>query len=328
MHARLLPAILFGVSLSVAAQQTGPTPPPAPRKSVSELLLDDIVERSPAGRYQKKDYLPGVRLLRDSKRCSAADVVNLFRLQEDPQQIRIPGPREVFTDKQPNERTKNLSITVADLESTLLTELMRMMQLFADDPAVNRREFYVTVAEFPTPNAVSVGLGFLVFDPQLFFQIVGHEQTNGWSIRAVVAHEFAHQLQYWHDEPLLARTLDGKLYSRDKELQADAVAAAMLTRLRDEGLTSDRKADDADQPFSLALAMAFLSLGDFALAHADHHGTAYERSLMVEYGHVIAGALSVLKDRSSRTLLAHARSKIEAMNAKFGDTLWPIGSRL
>jgi hypothetical protein len=38
--------------------------------------------------------------------------------------------------------------------------------------------------------------------------------------------------------------------------------------------------------------------------------------------------LATLKDRSSKGLLDHSRSKIEAMNAKFGDTLWPIGSRL
>lgn len=328
----LLPSLFVPLCFALgplAAQQTDPPAAPSPQaKSVSELLLEDIVARSPYGRYLAQDYQPGVRLLRESKRCSTDDVVNVFRLQKDPQKIRIPDVAEVFRDKMPNDRTKDLTIHVGELESTLLTELMRMMQMFSDEPAVNRRELYVVVAEFPTPNAVSMGLGFLVFDPQLFFQIIGNEQTNGWSIRAVVAHEFAHQLQYWHDEPLMRRMLNGELYARDKELQADAVGAAMLTRLWNEGLKSDRKEDDAAQPFSQALSSAFLSLGDFMIAHTDHHGSAYERSLMVDYGHQIAGALTILKDRSSKGLLDHSRSKIEAMNAKFGDTLWPIGSRL
>jgi hypothetical protein len=36
----------------------------------------------------------------------------------------------------------------------------------------------------------------------------------------------------------------------------------------------------------------------------------------------------VTKDRIAAGMLAMARSKIEAVNARYGDKLWPLGSRL
>jgi hypothetical protein len=314
-------------ALSLPAQESPPDPQPA-AKSVSELLREGIVARSPAGRFAAQDFQPGVRSLRTTKRCTTDDVVNFFRLQPKPEAISIPARSEVRVDRVRNERTKDLSLTIGDFEDTLLTEVMRIVQLFSDDPMVNKRELYLVAADFQAPNAMSLGLGFLVFDPQLFFQIVGHEETNGWSLRAIVAHEFAHQLQFWHDEPLLPNATNGKRTARDMELQADCVASAILTRLRAEGLRSDRAGDDDDAPFATALRRAFASLGDFELEHSGHHGTAYERALMVEYGQIVAGALQVTKDRTAAGMLAMARSKIEAMNARYGDKLWPLGSRL
>ncbi len=318
-------AVLFALLLPLAAQTPTPAPEPQP-KSVSDLLRESLVQRSPAGRFLKDDLRPGVHSLRTTDRCSTDDLVNLFRLQPKPQTIRIPDQKDVRTDRATNERTKTLSLVIGEFEETLITELMRMRQLFGDDPAVSRRELYVVAADFPAPNAVSHGLGFLAFDPQLFFRILGHEKTNGWSLRAILAHEFAHQLQFWHDEPLIPSEANGKKTVRDMELQADCVAAAILTLLRQDGLRGGR-GDDA-VPFEQALQSAFASLGDFELANPGHHGTAWERALMVEYGQIVAGALRVTKDRTAAGMLAMARSKIEAMNGRFGAELWPIGSKL
>ena len=86
--------------------------------------------------------------------------------------------------------------------------------------------------------------------------------------------------------------------------------------------------EDAEVDFKTALQNAFASLGDFELKSlGSHHGTAWERLVMVESGIDAATKLSVAKQNDSASLLKTCRMDIDRMNLKFGHDLWPTGSR-
>jgi len=168
----------------------------------------------------------------------------------------------------------------------------------------------------------------MVFDPYLFFNLIRSEKSNSWSLRAVLAHEFAHQLQVWRNDPVLYKEKNKRPFVRDKELQADCAAAAILTRVHREG-NYEKDANEKNMPFEDALRNAFASIGDFELGALEgHHGTAYERALMVPVGQRIAADILAKKDQSATAILQACGDYINAMNKKFADDLWPIGSKL
>ncbi len=295
-------------------------------QSVSELLLNTIIERSPYGRYQRGDRSPGAKSLRSDPRCSTPDFLNLQLLQKTPTEIRIPRPDEVLRDSIENARTRDLSLSISYFEDELIKLSATFMAQHSEDPLAKDREICVGSALFAAPNAISLGIGIMVFDPQLFFQIARNESANDWSMKAIVAHEFAHQLQYWFDEPFLSEAIGEKPKVRNLELQADCVAAALLSKLHDDFPVSSALSD-AKIPFNEAVIGAFSSLGDFELESASHHGSAYERALMLNFGREAATSLKE-KSEPISTSLKICRDKIQSMNKRFGEILWPLGSSL
>jgi hypothetical protein len=292
---------------------------------VRKLAFKGIQDRSPYGRYTAQSYSPGVKSFRQESRCVIPDLVQFFQLQQNPIAFRMSLPSDVYYDKKPNSKTRDLSLRADYFETTLVAELEKIMALFPiyADPVVRNREICLTTGVFAKPNALSIGLGFMVFDPYLFFQIIRHPQANSWSLLAIVAHEFAHQLQVWHMDPLVLKEKNKRRYVRDMELQADCAASAMLAR---HHAVNPR---ENEGPFELALANAFISLGDFELNHYEgHHGTAWERQLMVEAGLHVSQELQRQNNKTSASLLLLCRQKIEWMNTKYGPDLWPIGSQL
>ncbi len=294
--------------------------------SVRELIFKGIENRSPLGRYRAKDYSPGAKDLRTDPRCVVADLQEFFKLQIPPASFRSLLLTESFRDSKPNERTRDLHIDVKDFEEQLLLEIKKFFKFFPSerDPVVKNRELCVGSGLFAAPNAVSLGLGFLVFDPRLFFQLIRSENSNSWSMSAVIAHEFAHQLQYWHLDPYVFREKNGKKHVRELELQADCIAAALLTRLS----TSELR--EKDLPFATSLYNAFISMGDFELFSSEHHhGTSWERSVMVDAGMRVAGDLRKTQlDEISGEILKACRLHIDNMNRKHGDVIWPFGQKL
>jgi hypothetical protein len=292
---------------------------------VRKLAFKGIQDRSPYGRYSAQSFSPGVKSFRREGRCVIPDLVQFFQLQQNPIAFRMSLPSDVYYDKKPNSKTRDLSLHAEYFETTLVAELEKIMALFPifADPVVRNREICLTTGTFERPNALSIGLGFIVFDPHLFFQIIRHPQANSWSLLAIVAHEFAHQLQVWHLDPLILKEKAKRRYVRDMELQADCAAAAMLARLH---AVNPR---ENEGPFALALADAFMSLGDFELDHYEgHHGTAWERQLMIEAGLNVSQELQKQNNKTSASMLLLCRQKIEWMNTKYGPDLWPIGSQL
>lgn len=287
--------------------------------SVRELLFQKLYESSPMGRYQRKDFSPGVKRFFHSDRCQISDLKTFFSLQEPPMQVSIPGSEVIFQDKLPTLETRDLFIQTGDFEERLVSELEIQMSLFRNDPVIKNREVCLDVIEFKHPNAVSVGLGYLLFDPQLFFQTIQEEATDEWSLRAILAHEFAHQLQVWTNDKSLHQLKNGVRYVRDKELQADCVASAILYL---------QSLKEGGKDIFEALISVFVSLGDFEIHHYEgHHGTAYERSLMARVGMEFVKEGSQDKVQVSPVMNA-CMLYIDKMNKKFGNTLWPMGSQL
>lgn len=292
-------------------------------KTVSEILLGSITERSPYIRHQNKDYSPEIKIFGLDPRCATEDLKNLFLLQRPPMKADFPHRESIVKDEVEHIRTRDLSIKISEFEDVVARELGFQLDLFNNlgDPKTDKRELCIDAVSFERPNAVSIGLGFLAFDPKLFFQLVRSEHANDWSLKAVIAHEFAHQLQIWHQDPSVFKLKENRVYVRDKELQADCVAAGILSQMTDE--------DDSQAEVLTALGSAFSSLGDFEIGHYEgHHGTAWERALMVNIGASKATELNAGSELNSGRLLMACSDYINKMNARFGEQLWPMGSRL
>ncbi len=316
-------AIIVAVQ-TVNAQQKTETKTP----SVSELISQGIFERSPLGRYEKKDYSRGVKSFRSEPRCVLDDLKTVFLMQNPPMKVRIPELGEVFKDSKPTERTKELSMEIKTFEQELDRHLTKQLNIFVSgrDPQVESREICLTSAVFESPNAISIGYGFMAFDPQIFFQLARNEDFNEWAVFVVMAHELTHQFQVWHRDPTLFRTKGGKPFARDKELQADCAAVAIVDEIHRQMPQAEQK---SAVELTKTMASAFTSLGDFELSQVGiHHGTAYERSLMIQAGRLVAQKLKEKREFDSANLLKGCLAYIDKMNAKYGDELWPFASPL
>ena len=310
-----------------------------PKKELGDLrqmLLSGIYMRSPLGRFEQKQFSPGVKDFRSDARCRVEDLSTLFMLQQPPMRLTIPDLNDVVVDQVPHERTKDLQLSIRYFESQLVFELGKQLGFFArqNNSSTRDREICITSANFGSPNAFSIGFGFMAFDPQLFFQIARAEKANSWSMRMILAHELAHQFQNWHQSPTMTKVKrDPKtgvdvFYVRDQELEADCVASVILAQQREvQGVVKPE--EDLPENFQAALYDAVISIGDFEFGLlASHHGTAYERALMTKAGLRIYEELKGRKDLRSESVLKACQDTIFDLNRLYGDELWPIGSPL
>jgi len=300
----------------------------ASAQSVREIIQEGIFKRSPIGRFIEGDFSPGVKLFRDEARCVHEDLQRVFSMQTPPIIARFPARDEEVFDKTPNDRTRDLRIQIEEFEDQIVLELGAQLRVFevAGDLVTDRREICVGSAQFESPNAISIGYGFLVFDPAIFFKIAQRENTNEWSMRSIIAHEFAHQLQIWHNDPTLRQEKNSRTFVRNKELQADCVAAGILQR-QSRLFPETQRGPEAET--NAAIVSAFILLGDFQIDHFEgHHGTSYERLLMAQIGIQKAQERANLGPVTSEHLLQFCSTYIDGMNLRFGDQIWPFGSRL
>jgi hypothetical protein len=132
----------------------------------------------------------------------------------------------------------------------------------AGNPVLTANAFAFTGAGTPgleqLPDKIVVGDGIL--------QAVDHVGLGQTGARAILAHEFAHHVQY--EDDLFASPLPGPEASRRTELMADAFGTYSLTHKRGEALNAKRLLD-AEQ--------SFYGLGDCVLTDPAHHGTPNQR---------------------------------------------------
>lgn len=307
-------------SLDLKAQAIGNV-----QQSIRDSLLTGIFERSPLGRFMNQDFSPGVKSFDKSERCIHKDLKTFFMLQQPPWKVRFPSGEEVFRGDPEDLKMRDYSVRTQDFEDSILNELRIQLGLF-DESLTDDRELCVESAVFSRPNAVSIGFGFLVFDPHIFLQIASKEDTNEWSMRAIIAHEFAHQLQVWarshkqQDMMTVREIKEGRVFVRDKELQADCIAAGILS---EQSLEMGQPRNEVRQ----AITSAFVGIGDFDIDHFEgHHGTAWERSLMAAVGFDLANTRE--EEVNLSDILESCRIYIQEMNEKYSDEIWPMGSSL
>jgi hypothetical protein len=94
---------------------------------------------------------------------------------------------------------------------------------------------------------------------------------------AVFAHEFAHQIQFYHNYRLAGVTAPER--TRYNELMADAMSAYFLTHARGEALNQKR----VEQ-----FLQVFYQIGDCAFTNSGHHGTPNQRLAAARFGFQVA----------------------------------------
>lgn len=101
---------------------------------------------------------------------------------------------------------------------------------------------------------------------------------GGTAPRAILGHEFGHQVQY-ENNLFQNTTLTGPEATRRTELMADALGTYFLTHSRGEALNTKRVLDSAK---------SFYQVGDCGFSNNGHHGTPNQRLTASTWGASIA----------------------------------------
>lgn len=328
MRRRSALALLLVAAPAIAKPAAPPPPPPAPPANAAALSGDDlareILRRSPAGQHEAGVRRSGVYDLRDAKTCSRWSVETILARFRNPPQPTLLAPGDLVLDRDAPKGTLSAPMDLAGLSSTIrrdITIAWDMLRL-GGDKLVNGRHVCVGLASYAQANAESSAIGFMLFDPQLYYDLNKYKSRSMRTGMAIVLHEFAHQLQFWTDEPFQKDKLaDGESYARRSELQADCVAAALVS------VTAVEFKSPRIWPVSRAgVLTAFRELGDFDIWKSGHHGLPNERDLAAEYGVRLVeerAAKSKLYTFAAPWALDQCRQMIERMDKKHG-TPWPI----
>lgn len=325
----LLAAFLVAAPAIAAAPAPPPPPPPANAASLApDDLKREIVLRSPAGQYILGVRRAGIYDLNDAKTCSRWAIETLLARFREPPPVKLLGDKDFILDREAPKGTLSASMKPRALASSIRGDLDRAytMLRLAGDKAIEGRHVCVGLAAYAQANAESLGAGFMLFDPQLYYNLNRFKGRSMRTGQAIALHEFAHQLQYWTEEPVLAdKKADGEEYARRTELQADCAAAALVSVT-----AAELKTPNLWKMSRPGVRTAFRELGDFDLWSKGHHGLLNERDLAAEYGIRIVekrAAESKLYVFPARWALDECRAMLERMDKKYGNP-WPITATL
>jgi len=292
---------------------------------VFQELSKTILTQSPLGKYQQGIRISGVFNVHDARYCDPKIVDNVYSLQSPPVKATVLRDSTLVFDREILAR-RGIKIKTEAMASSIRknTELLLNGLIKNGDALAKGRHICLGLAQFEKPNAHSMMIGYMIFDPQIIFNVNNNIRRSLYSADAIIAHEFAHQLQYWNQDETLKDILpNGQGYSRRKELQADCVAAALLTMSKSVEEIFKKQWEYDKQGIKASVG----ALGDFLLNESDHHGLINERELVAEYGIKIAGDYK-LKHASnfgftSTYALNVCRSFIDANNKAHGN-VWPF----
>lgn len=154
-----------------------------------------------------------------------------------------------------------------------LISLVRLSGL-AGSPLLTLNAFAFSAQGAPgvdIPDKVVIGDGML--------QALDAVGLGDMAPRAILAHEFAHQVQY--EDGLFASALPAPEATRRTELMADAFGTFSLTHKRGAALNAKRL---------LATEQSFYAMGDCATTSTDHHGTPDQRLRAATWGARVAAS--------------------------------------
>jgi hypothetical protein len=134
--------------------------------------------------------------------------------------------------------------------------------------------------ELANGNAYSLGLGYLIFDFKLiqYLYNLPDASRSSWVFDFLALHEFAHQLQFWHQDIKLLEALQGKISSQASELAADCMASGLISLMN---IKLSKEIYDISFVGVLGAASA---LGDYNTLSQNHHGTPLQRIIAASYG--------------------------------------------
>lgn len=161
--------------------------------------------------------------------------------------------------------------------------LVRMSQRFGVAPAFSFYREQGSPNAYATRETTTSGTwGSVVFGRRLFDQQFARYDDGGMSVVAIMAHEFAHIVQYRNK--LEKELLRGEPTVRRMELHADYLAGWYLGHMK-----------QVNPQVSLwASGDTFKRIGDYGYNDPDHHGTPEQRLAATEAGFAIGrkGAVS------------------------------------
>ncbi len=141
------------------------------------------------------------------------------------------------------------------------------------DPLTDGHTVCVGMNDYPKPNAVSYGAGYIMIDPRVIFMIRQVPNYTKAAEYLIYLHEFGHQFQYWtpHYE------FNHDVSARRTELAADCVGAGLLMAMWAH--------PKMNYPFDeAALRSAAATVGDYG-SDETHHGTPAERAQAAQAGY-------------------------------------------
>ncbi|MFI6757739.1 hypothetical protein ACIBF5_01155 [Micromonospora sp. NPDC050417] len=185
--------------------------------------------------------------------------------------------------------------TVA-LDQAKVARLMELLMLYPADqaaqfaadfvPLVNQEKFdygmhpALSFDAFAYYGGEVAGVG--VIPPKILvgdgiLEAYGNLGLGNIAPRAIVAHEYAHHVQYVRG--LFASELTGAELARRAEMMADAYAGYFLAHVRGAGL---------DRGQTKQVNQTFFQLGDCYLTSPGHHGTPNQRMRAADWGAQVA----------------------------------------
>lgn len=294
----------------------GPTP------QQKQANLNQAIAASPMGKYLAGERRSGIYNFNDSKVCNRWALQSIYANQEKPVAVRLLDDNGPIWDEREGPKDIGRAGSMIRLWVDTMNDAQNMLIRNGD---LNAMSHHVCIGfgKFAAPNAESMGAGYITFDPQILLDTNHNPNRSAYSMDAIAMHEFAHQLQYWTDEPTLNDVLvaTGKPYARRAELSADCAAAALL------GALNIPKIGRFWQIEKSGVSAAIKAVGDYEILSGNHHGTPRERELAVNFGLNLAEKTSSrglgLKGFTSRYILNSCRAFIDRMDSHYGNP-WPI----
>lgn len=315
--------------VSLASANSGSFLAPLPRLPVTtearKANLMVALQSSPIGQYFAGERRQGVYNFNDPFTCRTWALRWLYENQEPQvrEKVRLLGDNDLVWDKKQAFRLQDVG-TAKNLINYWITALNNAQNLLVRSGDQNAASHFVCIGlgEFASPNAESLGAGYIVFDPQVFWDTNHNPERSAYSMDAIAMHEFAHQLQYWTDEPALKDTLraTGTPYPRRTELQADCAAAALLAMIQIPIIGRNWESEKS------GVAAAVKAVGDSELLSRTHHGTKRERELAADFGLQLTEKFLqshlTTTGFTSTFILNSCRNFIDSMDRLYGNP-WP-----
>jgi hypothetical protein len=239
-------------------------------KLPSQNFLDDGL--APLQRFEIGQKISGVYSIYNPVYCSqkarleylpqVLPTDTVLKVMDNGQQVTIQGNLDIL------HKVINKALNILSENRDVIVENKHICTGFFQDE------------NLPTGNAYSLGFGYMIFDFKLiqFLYNLPDESRSSWVFDFLALHEFAHQLQFWHQDSKLLQALEGKISSQSSELAADCMASGLIALMN---LKLSRDIYDMSYVGVLGAASA---LGDFDILSQNHHGTPLQRIIAASYG--------------------------------------------